>query len=163
MAGPYTGAIPTVTSGQTSGVSAVINDLVNAANAFGPWTAYTPTLSGFTQGAGGVLSGRYTVNQKLCMFWALFQFGSGSAAASAAPVLGLPTGVPCLNADRGIFNGRFFIGSSSYRAEVFGASTSTVSLWIPGASGLYTAPTTTTPATWGSTSYVLVEGQYETA
>ena len=33
MAGPYTGAIPTVTSGQTSGVSAVINDLVNAAKA----------------------------------------------------------------------------------------------------------------------------------
>ena len=130
--------------------------------AFGAWTAYTPVMTGFTPG-NGVGTGRYCQVNKTIWFAAAFTFGTTSAAATAAPILTLP--VAALNSVLTSMNlrGSFTHAGTFYQALPHVATTTTVDLWIPGASGVYTTPTTTTPFTWATGDAILLGGTYEAA
>lgn len=124
------------------------------------WNAYTPTLTGWTTGAGGSFTGSaYTRLGSVVHFRALFTFGTGSAAAAAAPVMTLP--VAAVNY-QGHFRAMFIDSTTTYyEASARLASTTTVAAYIIGGSGVQTAPSTTTPFTWGIGDQVLITGTYE--
>lgn len=161
---PYTGTPRTWTAGG-SGVGAAdfnseIRDPLTAIT--GAWTSYTPALTGFTTGSG-TLAGGYMQANHFVTFWAQFTFGAGSAAASAIPTLTLPVSAKAVNT--GVFVGIFGDASpgATYNAVPFQLAVGTVGLSIPGTSGVYTTPSTTTPFTWTTSDYVLVRGVYEAA
>lgn len=161
--GVYTGAGPTVSPTVGAGISATTfgqpayDELVALA---APGTTYTPALTGFTLGNGSI-TGRYTQVGKFVCFSATFIFGSTSAAASAVPTLTLP--VAAVFAGLGVFTAQFVDASpaNTYSAVVTQSVASTVGLYIPGTSGLYTTPSTTTPFTWTTGDYMHVGGLYE--
>lgn len=132
--------------------------------AFGPWTGYTPTLGGWTLG-NGTVGGSYCQIDNLVFFRAFFAFGSTSAAAAAAPTLTLPvTASANQNLLGQLGHGTFYdAGVNTYQAIVRLNSTTTIGLYIPGASGIHTTPSTTTPHTWGNGDTVLAFGMYEAA
>lgn len=128
------------------------------------WTGYTPTLTGFTLG-NGTVQGRYFRLNKLVAFEAGVIFGSTSAGAAAAPALTLP--VSALAANYGNFTAQFVDSSAGniYQALPYQNAVGTVSLYIPGASGLYVVPTNTTPfgAAWAVGDGILIRGVFEAA
>lgn len=126
---------------------------------------YTPTLSGFTKGAGGTVSGRFAQSGKWVDFAAWFVFGSGSAAASATPTFTLPVAALAQNFVVHSFEATFNDASpgATYRAYTYMPSASTVSLWVPGTNGVYNTPSTTSPFTWTTGDSVIVSGRYEAA
>lgn len=126
---------------------------------------YTPTLSGWTKGAGGTVSGRYALSGKWCDFAAWFVFGSGSAAAATSPVFTLPVAILSSNFSVNSVRGMFSDASpgATYNAAIYFPSTTQVSLWVPGTNGVYNAPSTTSPFTWTTGDSVIVCGRYETA
>ena len=135
-------------------------------NAFGAWTAYTPTLTGFTLG-NGTITGRYMRVQKWCRWQALFTFGSSSAAASAAPVFTLPPSATLSSSwptlaeiGRATF---FDTGTATYSAPVRIASPTTVGCNIHGTSGIHTTPSTTTPFTWTTGDAIFIDCEGELA
>jgi hypothetical protein len=137
-----------------------VRDLING---FGAHTSYTPTLTGWTLG-NGTVTGRYTQVGKLVWFEAQFTFGTTSAAATAAPTFTLPataaSTAPGISIVRAIFSDT---GVNAYQAIANIQTTTTVGVFILGASGLFTTPTTTTPFTWGNTDSVSVSGIYQAA
>ena len=150
------------------------NDVVTAAmlnadvrdfvNAHGALTSYTPTLTGWTKG-NGTVSGGYCQVQKMVWFYAMFVFGSTSAAASAVPELTLPA--PGLAPDTvGTFEAKFIDDSTGdqFLAGVHSSTTSKVAAYILGTSGTFTVPSTTTPfaggATWTTNDSVVISGTY---
>ncbi len=126
---------------------------------------YTPTLSGWTKGAGGTVSGRFSLSGKWCDFAAWFVFGSGSAAAATSPVFTLPVAILgnnfSVNTVRGMFSD--VSPGATYNAAIYFPSTTQVSLWVPGTNGVYNAPSTTSPFTWTTGDSVIVCGRYEAA
>ena len=156
--GDWTATPTTWTAGDVP-TAAGLNQYRDFANGFGAWTSYTPTLTGFTLGSGTV-SGAYCRVQKFLALRFLFTFGSGSAAASAAPTFSLPsgmtisTGIPTLTQ---VGWGTFFdTGTATYSAIPRVVSTSTIGLYISGTNGIHTTPSTTSPFTW--TTGDVVEG-----
>jgi hypothetical protein len=128
----------------------------------GAWTAYTPTLGGFTPG-NGTATGRYLQIGKLVIFVAKFTFGSTSAAAAAVPTLTLP--VTAVGTDLAFNLAGWFedTGVQKYRASVYLTTTGAAGAVIIGASGAATTPSTTTPFTWGNTDVLHIGGTYEAA
>jgi hypothetical protein len=130
---------------------------------FGAHTAYTPTITGFTQG-NGTVAGRYTQIGKWVWFEATFTFGTTSAAATAAPTCSLPVTASATATSTSLTHGLFVdTGVNTYRAIGSLVSTTTCGAYINGTSGLYTNCTTTTPFTWGSTDVVCWTGIYAAA
>jgi hypothetical protein len=135
-------------------------------NAFGQWTSFTPTLTGFTLG-NGTITGRYMRVQKWCRWQALFTFGSTSAAASAAPVFTLPPSATLssswpLNAEIGRVT-FYDTGTAGYSGIVRITTTTTVGCYIQGTSGQHVAPTTTTPFTWTTGDAIFIDCEGELA
>ena len=89
----YTGPVPSFTDGVTVDKDD-LNELVNALNATGAWTSYTPTLtasgSNPTLGTGSTAAGKYMrVNKTvICDFQIIF--GSSMAAGSGTYYVSLP-------------------------------------------------------------------------
>ncbi len=67
--------------------------LENLSEIGGAWTAYTPTLGGWTQG-NGTVDGAYRLAGKRLLGRCYFSFGSTSAAAASGATFTLPTGTP---------------------------------------------------------------------
>ena len=132
--------------------------------AFGAWTGYTPTLSGWTLG-NGTVSGTYMRVQKFVAFRALLVFGSTTAAASAAPTFTLPSTVSSnWNFLGQIGWGTFYdSGTATYSVIPRLATSTTVALYLSGTNGIHTTPSTTSPFTWTTGDAVLVVGMYEEA
>jgi hypothetical protein len=128
----------------------------------GAWTAYTPTLGGFTPG-DGVATGEYRQVGKTVEFWAKFVLGATSAGASAAPTLTLP--VTASAASHLPLVGSFYDVSATtyYNAVAEQTSTTVASLYIPGASGVFTVLSTTAPFTWATGDIIYLRGTYEAA
>lgn len=130
----------------------------------GAWTTYTPTLSSWTLG-NGTVTGRYTQVGKTVHFVARLTVGT-TTTVSGFPTFTLPvTASTSFQATSTHFGAATFLdnGVNTYSAAMRMQTTTTVSVAIIGTSGLNTAPTSTTPFTWGSTDVVLVAGTYEAA
>lgn len=122
-----------------------IKDLING---FGPKTAYTPTLAGFTKG-NGVTDGSYTQIDNLIWFEATFTMGSTSAAASAVPTISLPVTAASSAVNNALCRAQFTdAGTAAYLAAARLLTTTTCAAYIIGSSGVLTTPSTTTPFTW---------------
>lgn len=130
---------------------------------FGPKTAYTPTLGGFTLG-NGTIAGSYMQIQKLVWFEATLTFGSTSAAASAIPTATLPVTADATAVNNALMRAQFLdAGTASYLAAGRLLSTTTAAAYIIGASGIFTTPSTTTPHTWAVNDQIVWAGIYEAA
>lgn len=164
----YTGTPKTWTAGEellASDFNAEIRDPVAALS--GAWTAYTPTLGGFTLGSG-TTSGYYIRVGSFVVFRANFTFGSGSAAATTSPTLTLPvTAADSYYA--GPLTGWYYDTSTSpnyWPGFAYLASATAVAIRLMPAdstnvsSGL---PSTTTPFTWATGDRVSVAGMYQAA
>lgn len=135
---------------------------ITGSGSLGAWTSYTPTLGGFTVGSGAI-TGAYVRIGKMCHFRASWTYGSGSAAATAFPTLTLPVTASATTNVR--MNATFFDTSASayYDATSRQSSTTVVTMGIPGASGIHTTCTTTTPFTWATDDQIILSGTYEIA
>jgi len=88
--GAYTaGAVPTITTGQTAGVSTTLQDMGGALNAFMAWTAWTPTLTNFTLG-NGTSNCYYTQINKTVWVQAVLNAGSTTLYNASAATISLP-------------------------------------------------------------------------
>lgn len=130
-------------------------------DAWGAWTAYTPTLGGFTAGSGARV-GAYRQVGKTVAFRASFTCAWDSASASAAITLSLP--VTAKNASNpGSLWGVFVDSGTAVYQAACGWSTTVAYLYILGANGLWTTPSGTAPFTWTTGDVVYVAGVYEAA
>ena len=128
----------------------------------GTWSTYSPTLSNWTLG-NGTVTGRYTQVGKTVHFIARLTLGS-TTTISGNPTFTLP-----VQAQLGVaispmqFGAGSFIdnGVNAYNAALRLQSSTTVSVSIIGTNGVNTAPTSTTPFTWGTNDLVLATGTYE--
>ncbi len=133
------------------------------ANAFGAFTSYTPTITGFTLG-NGTVAGRYTRVQKTVWFEAQFTFGTTSAAATAPVSFTLPVTAAATAVNGSLVAGIFQDTGTGYdRANPLLATTGRVDLYVHGTNGALTSPTTTSPHTWANTDVVYVAGIYQAA
>ena len=126
------------------------------------WTSYTPTLTGFTLGNGTITGASLTIG-KTVLWRVSLTFGTTTTAASASPTFTLPaTGLAASNLP---VNALFYDLSTTTYYQAVGRqnSTTTVALAIPGASGVFTTPTTTTPFTWTTGDVILASGVVEIA
>ena len=162
----YTGTVPSGSLAAGAGLPAAWTQQVGLSLTAleSSATPYTPTLTGFTPG-NGTAAGRYIQVGKFVVFYASFTFGSTSAGAAATPTLSLPVSV--VGANFGVITGQFIDSSAGniYQALPYQVAVGTVSLYIPGTSGLYTVPTSTTPfgAAWATGDSIVVRGVIEAA
>ena len=139
-------------------MNAQLRDLING---FGAHTTYTPTFTGWT--GAGTATGRYTQIGKLVWFEAQWAF-SATPTVAGTPTLTLPVTAAAAASSVSLVRGMFTdSGVNNYNAIANIVSTTTVSLYIPGASGLFTVPTLTTPFTWGNLDTIYVSGLYAAA
>lgn len=137
-----------------------LRDLING---FGAKSAYTPTLAGFTLG-NGTMTGNYMQIQNMVWFEATLTFGTTTAAASAVPTCTLPVTAASSAVNNALVRAQFIdAGINSYLASGRLLSTTTAAAYIIGASGVFTAPSTTTPFTWGNGDSIVWSGLYEAA
>lgn len=136
--------------------------IAGTGTSLGAWTAFTPTLAGFTLGDGTV-TGKYSQAGKTVSWNATMTFGSTSAAAAASPTLTIP--VTAASATNAPVGAEFYDVSTTTYYDAVGrySSTTVVTLAIPGASGVWTTPSTTAPFTWATGDMIIVSGTYEAA
>jgi hypothetical protein len=129
-------------------------------NAAGAWTSYTPTFdSGVTVGNGTWVAA-YSVFNKILFWQGSFTLGSTSAVTGAV-ILDLPAGLTFPSPDNGEIVGdvRLFVAGNNFYGAVREASTSTVSVFVFGASGTYVTGaglSATVPATWANTNVMSI-------
>ncbi len=164
--GVFTTASKTWAVGNKITASDLNGQLRDFINGFGAFTSYTPTVTGFTLG-NGTVSGAYLQVNKLVIFRAQMVFGTTSAAASSVPTFTLPvtsvavgTGSPLM---LGTATFRDESAVAQYNALLRHVSTTTCAAAIPGTSGVYTVPSTTTPFTWTTSDVITMTGVYEAA
>jgi hypothetical protein len=129
------------------------------------WTAYTPTVAGTGWAIGnGTATGAYMQIGKTVHYRALIAFGSTSTYGTAAIRVGLPVS-PIASACQ-VTTACYVDWSASalyVAATYYSVANSAVFLGIVGSSGLFTAPTSTTPFTWTTTDEIRIAGTYEAA
>jgi len=125
------------------------------------WTAYTPTLGGWTLG-NGTLSGSYIQAGKLIHFRIIFTVGS-TTTISGAPNFSIPAAALTLGA-----NGRRPVGtidlfdtSGSAHRHYFGVLTTTTAVAPVLHDGTAISPTV--PWTWATGDIIEISGTYEAA
>jgi hypothetical protein len=129
------------------------------------WTAFTPTWTNLTVGAGGTNTGAYTQIGKTVFFRVLFQFGTGSAVGTS-PTLTLPVSTASYGAittmigtvnliDAGV---GYFNGSIDNAGLITYLSTTGVTNL-----GRYQGITATAPWTWTTNDGITIEGCYQAA
>jgi hypothetical protein len=140
--------------------------ITGSGTSLGAWTAYTPTLGGFTLG-NGTITGFYCQIGKVVFFRARLLFGSTTTAASSNIAFSLPveakTGT--VSTLGGTFTGGVWDASAStpYMTGAYLSATDTAVLRIIGASGALSLFTTTTPFTWTTSDAAFISGAYEAA
>jgi hypothetical protein len=136
---------------------------VYLAGSFEAWTAYTPTLGGFTPGTGTPTAGAFARIGKIVHFRAVWTYGSGSAAASARPTLTLP--VTAANASGANVTAIFFDASpvNHYQAAAHQTSTTVITMGVLGTNGISNTASTTSPITWATDDQIILSGSYEAA
>jgi hypothetical protein len=128
----------------------------------GGWQNYTPTLTNITQG-NGVIAGRYSRVGNTVIGWVRFSAGTTTvfAAGTLSVSLPLPVTAAATSGDT-IGSGSINNGSGTNRRLISvaptGASVSTVNLYYEGGT-----VTNTAPFTFGTTSQILFDFQYEKA
>lgn len=161
------GGIRTRISGKIENISGaatrrLIIDPQNQGSPFGPWAAWTPTLSGTGWALGnGTLSGRYTRIGSTIHLRLMIVFGSTSTFGSVSPTINLPFNP----LTRGLFGGfitRNSVGPYPIFPRISTDGSTTVTIWAMGTGGLVQAVTSTTPATWASGDTLEIYGTYET-
>lgn len=130
-------------------------------SSMGAWTAYTPTLGGFTAG-NGTAAGAYCKTGKKVEFRASFTFGTTSAAAISTPSLTLP--VTAVAAFAGVFKGLFVNGGNYWDGFTIQDTTGACQVGTSGGTnGAQGAISTTVPFTWTTGSVIRLFGTYEAA
>lgn len=143
--------------------------ITGSGTSLGAWTAYTPTLGGTGWDIGdGTIAGAYCQIGKVVFFRAIVTFGSTSTfGAAAAPRITLPvTAATGSVAQNAASFGALYTDTSAglaYNGVVLAASATVVEMRIPGASGVTTVATATTPFTWASTDTIVISGTYQIA
>jgi len=128
-------------------------------------TAYTPTLTNFTNsGTGAVTTGYYSRMGNWCTFNVYIVLGS-TFTISGALNLSLP--IAPTSIARFYATGRGNPASTSYKLEAVGVtSTSTFNVYAigsAGAYGTYNLTSATVPAAWAAGNSLLITGTYEVA
>lgn len=126
------------------------------------WTAYTPTLGGFTAGSGTPTAGAYVQVGKTVHFRATWTYGSASAAAAARPTMTLPVTAAATGNSAG-FNAVFFDTSATayYMAGAYQSSTTVVTMGVAGTNGVINVAGTASPMTWATGDQIILSGTYE--
>lgn len=132
------------------------------------WTAYTPTLGGFTLG-NGTWSAAYARVGKACTFRAVLTFGTTTTAATAFVTITLP--LAALAATNVAFTAQFVdVSASEYHTAASRQSSTTVvtigligSTGVIGPASLHRTLTATTPFTWATGDQIILTGTYQLA
>lgn len=130
---------------------------------FSAWAAYTPTLSGATQG-NGTVTGGYVQIGKTVHFWAKFTLGSTSTMGTYVGC-GLPVPARSAAAFGALSSMITDAGSTSY-VGLPSPHASEVRVYAVHTGGAYAAVgtlTSTVPHTWAAGDLVDVRGTYEAA
>jgi hypothetical protein len=128
------------------------------------WTAYTPTLTGFTLGTGGTMTARYTKLGKTVHGYVNITLGTSFTLTALS--LSLPV---AKQASTTYVNGVWTLvstGAGDWPAINRYEATDVVAAYAMVASGTYVTPSnlsTTIPFTWKSTDKILVAFTYEAA
>lgn len=147
--------------GDTVWVAVNGTDLLILGSLTGERSTYTPTLSGFTQGSGAI-SGAWSLVDGMVDFEAQWTYGSGSAAASAVPVLSLPVNADVTFQYPGQLQGYFWDVSAglAYATTVLITSAGGCGSYIVGSNAVTVVPSLTAPFTWTTGDMVKVGGRY---
>lgn len=143
-----------------------ITSLIDSWN--GPLTAWVPTHTNLTIGAGGIVSARYFRLGKMVWVDWRFTMGSGSAVGTS-PNITLPvTADAQYGSLAGLLDpGAYLrdVGTTDYRGAARWASTSAVDLVYYPAGGTVAAVTATAPFTWSAvgTDQMRFQGWYVAA
>jgi len=128
------------------------------------WTAYTPTLTGFTLGTGGTMTARYAKLGKTVHGYVHITLGTSFT------LTGLQLSLPVAKqASTTYVNAAWTLtstGAGDWPAINRYETTDVVAAYVMTASGTYVAPanaSTTIPFTWKSTDKILVAFTYEAA
>jgi hypothetical protein len=128
------------------------------------WTAYTPTLTGFTLGTGGTMTARYTKIGKTVHGYVNITLGTSFTMTALS--LSLPV---AKQASTTYVNGVWTLvstGAGDWSAINRYEATDVVAAYVMTANSTYVAPanpSTTIPFTWKSTDKILVAFTYECA
>ena len=140
--------------------SAGLLSAVGGGTSLGPWTAYTPTISGFTLG-NGTVSGAYCQIGKTVFFHAALTIGSTTTIA-AGPTFTLP--VTGSGAFRGVFQSWAQDSSTgdNYRLVEVNSGT-VVTMSGIGTNGIFVPISTSSPFVWQTPDTIGVMGMYRAA
>lgn len=140
--------------------SAGLLSAVGGGTSLGPWTAYTPTISGFTLG-NGTVSGAYCQIGKTVFFHAALTIGSTTTIA-AGPTFTLP--VTGSGAFRGVFQSWAQDSSTgdNYRLVELNSGTLVTMSGI-GTNGIFVPISTSSPFVWQTPDTIGVMGMYRAA
>lgn len=128
----------------------------------GAWTAYTPTVTGWTAGTGATIDGAYSQTGKIVHFRCRLVLGTGFAISGALN-LSLPV-TAATNASVQSNTWALFTDAGTAGYAAFANITTTVArARIIGTNGLVADATSTTPFTWVAGDSVTIAGTYEAA
>lgn len=129
----------------------------------GAWTSYTPTLTGFSLGAG-TAAGAFTRIGRTIHFWSRFSLGSGFSTPSAGIATSLPVSASAGAQVSTLAVVTYIsIGSNNWVGAIGGYSTNTLIGYVLGTSGAVALPTSTVPFTWKVGDEIRFSGTYEAA
>lgn len=158
----WTSTPTTFNAGTGLGATALNTNLRDFGLAFGPWSTYTPTVTGWTLGNGSV-SGAYLQVQKTVLFRARFTYGSTSAV-SGPLTMTLPVGCTLpAGGPHYVFDAFATSNTTWYQMFSRADSGTTFTVHYLGTNSAITNPTSTAPFTWASGNIVEVNGVYEAA
>jgi hypothetical protein len=128
------------------------------------WTAYTPTLTSFTAGTGGTVTGRYSKIGKLVNGYVNVTLGTGFTLTDIA--ISLPLAKQATGTIVQSVWTLTSAGAGDYTAINRHETGNITALYIMNASGTYVGPSfvsTTIPFTWKATDSIRVAFTYECA
>lgn len=130
------------------------------------FASYTPSWTATTANpaiGNGTIAGGYWQAGKLVHFRASITMGTTTTYGTGTWQLTLPVTPKSNGRLPAVGTFADISAGSIYDARLYWTSTTTAVFAYLGASGLYTAVTSTAPFTWASTDVVAIEGWYEAA
>lgn len=141
------------------------NAVANAINGFDNWTAYTPTVTGITNG-NGTKGGYYCRIGGLVHYIASFTLGTTSAV-TGPPVFTLPVASKAVYSQHLHSQVAFYDASAGliYPAQALHTTTTVAGYALATASAYlsWASPTSTVPFTWAVNDFVSFAGWYVAA
>ena len=140
--------------------------ITGTGTSLGAWTAYTPSVGGFTLG-NGTVSGFYCQIGKIVFFRARFVFGSTSEAATSNITIELPFTAKTAGANTigGTFTGHLHDASAAtpYISGAYLGTATTATIRRISTDGALQTMSPTSPFTWTNGDTASVAGAYEIA